>query len=414
MGNISTSQNIFQSVYKKTQQIIIYDPKKKLVDQIYQYPSSQIPKTFTLLEINNIIYSICAFDKIITSSSHFIVNAFLQQYDGLCVNKPVAMTYITGSRSFYEKVSNITELDQLFNKIYKIGIINAELLLFETDKFYLMNHLIGMKFISIPSEKIMDTQWKSILKNGLEYSSLKKIAPMQIYGKMFNLLTKSMNIALFTNEKETCKDIKFKDGLNVINNCKIYFINDDCTHTHIYDDKKSFYWKRKVIIPEDVFVDIKQCSIYGLQFNTNKFYLQEREKVLTIKSLINKHDLSYCVNLRFTGYQFNILTKNLKFIKLTNKNEIHNNLPYGDGLNVDVLEFNTVQPCCPGGIYFIDKIDMNKWIRYGNKKMYWRRNVKIPDDAIVFIEYCKKFGYKFKTDKIILLGRQKLDFKLEH
>ena len=45
----------------------------------------------------------------------------------------------------------------------------------------------------------------------------------------------------------------------------------------------------------------------------------------------------------------------MKYYKITNEEETHNNLKYKTGLNVDPLPFNPEGDCIKGGIYFASK-----------------------------------------------------------
>ena len=104
-----------------------------------------------------------------------------------------------------------------------------------------------------------------------------------------------------------------------------------------------------------------------------------------------------------TGKEFVSKYPNNTFYKLTKKNEIHNNFPFIDGLNIDPIAFNPTDCCSPGGIYFSDYDNIGRWIEYSNTQMYWIRKIQIPPDALVCV--CKN---KFKSDKIILEHRELL------
>ena len=111
-----------------------------------------------------------------------------------------------------------------------------------------------------------------------------------------------------------------------------------------------------------------------------------------------------------TGEKFNQLTKGLQLVKLTNKEEIHNGYKFEDGDNKDTVEFNPIGRCLPGGIYFIDKQEILKWINYGymnERNMIWYRKVSIPNSARVYIEHDK-----YKSDIIILGPRKKISEEL--
>lgn len=104
-----------------------------------------------------------------------------------------------------------------------------------------------------------------------------------------------------------------------------------------------------------------------------------------------------------SGEKFNKLYKDISFVKLTNSNECHNGFRFKDGLNIDTVDFNPIEECRPGGIYFCFREDYERWTKYGCSQMFYIREVSIPDDAQV---YCEE--NKFKADKIILGPRQLL------
>jgi hypothetical protein len=54
------------------------------------------------------------------------------------------------------------------------------------------------------------------------------------------------------------------------------------------------------------------------------------------------------------GKEFNEKYKDTIFVRLTNKNEIHNEFEFTTGLNVDVVPFKPYSNCCSGELYFTD------------------------------------------------------------
>lgn len=107
-----------------------------------------------------------------------------------------------------------------------------------------------------------------------------------------------------------------------------------------------------------------------------------------------------------TGNMFNqkyVKDLRYKFVKLTTFSENHNGYQFKNGLNIDTIDFNTNMLCTPGGIYFINKIHMIKWLTYNKKVMYWYREVTIPNNARIYIEDCK-----FKTNMLILGPRKQI------
>lgn len=63
-----------------------------------------------------------------------------------------------------------------------------------------------------------------------------------------------------------------------------------------------------------------------------------------------------------SGKAFNAKYKDTKFIKFTNKECIHHDLPYNEGLVEDFQEFNPYQLCVGGGLHFCKRKDVEFWI----------------------------------------------------
>ena len=110
----------------------------------------------------------------------------------------------------------------------------------------------------------------------------------------------------------------------------------------------------------------------------------------------------FIVGQTLSGAEFNKINTE-KYFKLTNESEIHNNLQFKDGLNVDFLPFNPNGQCSKGGIYITLKQNIGMWCIYGSSTMKYYREVTIPDDAQVYIE-----NNKVKVDKLILSKRKEL------
>lgn len=83
------------------------------------------------------------------------------------------------------------------------------------------------------------------------------------------------------------------------------------------------------------------------------------------------------------------------FLKILNKDLVHNGFQYREGLNVDSLPFNPTGSCKEGGLYFSDEKHITKFLNCGTKIAI----VTLPDDAKV---YADPVGDKWKADKIIL------------
>ena len=101
-----------------------------------------------------------------------------------------------------------------------------------------------------------------------------------------------------------------------------------------------------------------------------------------------------------TGEQFNELFSNKHFVKLTNDNCKHRDFEYKEGLNTDTIEFNPTEDCKAGGLYFTD---IDNWVSYDNDIgiIYYMWDVKIPDNATVYIE-----ENKYKATGIILTNKR--------
>jgi hypothetical protein len=102
-----------------------------------------------------------------------------------------------------------------------------------------------------------------------------------------------------------------------------------------------------------------------------------------------------------TGEEFNERYKDHKFVKLTTKIENYNDLQFQTGLNINPFENSN------GGIYFTDYNKFMQWLDYDINygQFWWIREVRIPDDAQVYVG-----SDNFKADKIILAERQLMDW----
>lgn len=103
----------------------------------------------------------------------------------------------------------------------------------------------------------------------------------------------------------------------------------------------------------------------------------------------------------YTGEEFNQIASkyDMKFYKFTCTNEVHNGFQFKDGLNVDTVKFNPSGNCSAGGMYFTDKEHIKNWAYLHT----FVRDVTIPDDARVYIEYAQ-----YKADKFILGPRKRI------
>ena len=92
------------------------------------------------------------------------------------------------------------------------------------------------------------------------------------------------------------------------------------------------------------------------------------------------------------------------FVKLTNHSCNHNGMEYEDGLNEDILDFNPVNKCVAGGLYFCDVDSFGRWTYYGGEKMTYVWDVTIPADASVVV----MANGKFKCNKFILSNKRSI------
>jgi hypothetical protein len=92
-----------------------------------------------------------------------------------------------------------------------------------------------------------------------------------------------------------------------------------------------------------------------------------------------------------------------ELVKLTVENNIHNSFEFKLGLNVDPVPFNASGNCKKGGFYFTFSHCWSEWVSYRKEEfMYWMWDVKIPDDAQVYLES----NTKIKADKFILENKR--------
>lgn len=139
-----------------------------------------------------------------------------------------------------------------------------------------------------------------------------------------------------------------------------------------------------------IYVNHPNCSGY-LNFIPDRYISNK------IISMILKKSKS---GIFISGKFFVALFADKHFIKLTNREEIHNQFKFTDGLNTDTRLIYSGND--DGGIYFIDANNKNKWLEYGNKIMYYERDVTIPDNAIIYM-----INDNYKTNKFIL-GEKRL------
>jgi galactose-1-phosphate uridylyltransferase len=91
----------------------------------------------------------------------------------------------------------------------------------------------------------------------------------------------------------------------------------------------------------------------------------------------------------------------MDYVKLTNKDCIHNDYQYKEGLNCLNGKFNNEKICCSGGLYFCRYEDIGKWIYYNKKLMHYIWDVELCKDSKIV-----DMGSKLKTDKFILKNKR--------
>jgi hypothetical protein len=95
----------------------------------------------------------------------------------------------------------------------------------------------------------------------------------------------------------------------------------------------------------------------------------------------------------------------VKYYKITNSEEKHNDMQYKTGLNVDILPFNPSGNCAPGGIYF-SREDILAFLDYGP----WIREVILPEDTQIYEN--PGLPKKWKVNKVILGERKEIDLEV--
>ena len=109
------------------------------------------------------------------------------------------------------------------------------------------------------------------------------------------------------------------------------------------------------------------------------------------------------ITIMISGKGFNELYKGISFVKLTNEESVHNKFAYKEGLNEDVLEFDPINDCVPGGLYFCKYEDFGRWINYRDELIMYTWDVKIPGTAKVVV-----MNDKVKCNKFILSNKRSI------
>ena len=107
------------------------------------------------------------------------------------------------------------------------------------------------------------------------------------------------------------------------------------------------------------------------------------------------------LHTEYSGFEFNKVYKNTKLYKFLNNDLKHYDFEYKLGLNIDTEQFNPMNKCSKGGLYFCEESDnYMHCTSYGSKLAL----IEIPNDARVYIE-----DHKFKADRLII--KKIIDFK---
>jgi hypothetical protein len=85
----------------------------------------------------------------------------------------------------------------------------------------------------------------------------------------------------------------------------------------------------------------------------------------------------------------------MKYLKLTTANNNHNGLIFKENELITDPIHMTQDECKPGGIYFTDTENWARWVKYGNKIMYWIWDCKPVGEIITF-------EGKYKAQSVIL------------
>lgn len=107
------------------------------------------------------------------------------------------------------------------------------------------------------------------------------------------------------------------------------------------------------------------------------------------------------------GDQFNEVLDNIPLIKFMNNDDKHYKMQYTDGLNHDILPFDSMRSFSPGGIYITT---IEYWFKHINAQKYYAREVIIPNDAYVYVESldrikCSQVFLKKKKEKTQLIKK---------
>ena len=106
-----------------------------------------------------------------------------------------------------------------------------------------------------------------------------------------------------------------------------------------------------------------------------------------------------------SGKEFNERYPEVRLVKLTNPEEIHNTYQFRTGVNKESKIMTFEENCDPNGLYFTTLENIGRWFSYnGSGNMHYIRDVTLPDGALVWIG-----GSKFKASEIILGERKMIE-----
>jgi len=113
-----------------------------------------------------------------------------------------------------------------------------------------------------------------------------------------------------------------------------------------------------------------------------------------LESIISNKKSMALLYKTLSGAEFNQVYHNTNLYKFLYNSLKHYDFEYKLGLNIDHNNFNPINKCSKGGLYFCDESNCYKHFgSYGTKIGF----VQIPDDAKIYVE-----DGKFKADKLII------------
>jgi hypothetical protein len=315
------------------------------------------------------------------------------------------MQELTMQRITYEKIPedkrtiNIHYLALTSNLIENMDLVSA-------DKFtpFVLDKMVKMgMFIKIPQLYLTQDICNQAVKYGYSINDIpKKYQTDELY--KVAIQANYMNIQYIENPSDELCYLAINRSIHAITHIKPEKISFDMCTTQMQKYLSLYNIPDKCITKEMIQMyfekyHVEIMSHYYMNFtNLSEQHIDDIIDLKDNNPLIDIEIFKMCV---LSGVQFNKLSRNRKFIKLTSKSEIHNGLQFNDGLIQDILPFDPSNQCSPGGIYFCDLLNIKKWLQYGNNTMHYVRSVVIPDDAKIYIE-----TGKFKANKIILGPRE--------